>query len=56
MKETEALARQAINAPIAQRIERLTPIQKAVGSIPTRRTKGENYANRKYLILFKHLK
>ena len=33
---------QVADAPIAQRIERLTPIQKAVGSIPTRRAKGEN--------------
>ncbi len=37
-----ALDQLETNAPIAQRIERLTPIQKVVGSIPTRRAKGEN--------------
>ena len=36
------MAQPETNAPIAQRIERLTPIQKAVGSIPTRRAKGDN--------------
>lgn len=34
-----ALAQPVNNAPIAQRIERLTPIQKAAGSIPVGRAK-----------------